>query len=342
MSKTIENKHKHMIKKFDIVNQLFNELSKFKTKRYTYLNSMYEDLVVTYDIGVISILGEYYVNKRSVSDYDMFTTCHNFNNKLNQCTIFLEDISNPKPNSKVGKLIKQYNSICIESSVNSYEYSTCSSCGGYMDHTDTHNEITCNNCGLVLDFHDHQEEIDTNKISCYDTSRHCRFWVQRIQAKECTEIPRECIDGVTSCIRRDCISDKRIKCSNIRSYLKEMKFTEYNDHIPLIRQNITGIIPPQLDHNELRKLYNIFDKSISAYDRIKPDGKSNTMYYPYIIFKILCITLQPGLRKKQILECIHLQSRSTLITNDNIWEKICKEIMITYEPTDKCVQDICT
>ena len=65
------------------------------------------------------------------------------------------------------------------------------------------------------------------------------------------------------------------------------------------------------------------------------NNKTNTIYYPYIIYKILEAILSSGNRKYLILECIHLQSRETLIVNDKIWEKICKYIDITYIPTDK-------
>ena len=104
---------------------------------------------------------------------------------------------------------------------------------------------------------------------------------------------------------------------------------------------ITGIVPPQLTQRELRKLYNLFDKSVSGFNIIKPITKSNTMYYPYIIYKILEIIISDSSRKRKILECIHLQSRDTLIANDTLWEKICKTIIeLEYIPTDRNSQRI--
>jgi hypothetical protein len=96
-------------------------------------------------------------------------------------------------------------------------------------------------------------------------------------------------------------------------------------------------VPPQLTRDETRQLHNIFDKCVNEYENVKPIGKRNKMYYPYIIYKILDhIITKNGIRKKRILECIHLQSRDTLITNDNIWEKICENIDgVDYKPTDK-------
>jgi hypothetical protein len=42
------------------------------------------------------------------------------------------------------------------------------------------------------------------------------------------------------------------------------------------------------------------------------------------------------LRKSQILACIHLQSRDTLINNDHIFKPICARIPeFKYIPTDR-------
>ena len=85
----------------------------------------------------------------------------------------------------------------------------------------------------------------------------------------------------------------------------------------------------------------MFDKSVNSFDIVKPVDKSNTMYYPYIIYKILDLIVKNGVRKKRILECIHLQSRDTLITNDNLWECICAILPgLNYRPTDRNDQKI--
>ena len=110
----------------------------------------------------------------------------------------------------------------------------------------------------------------------------------------------------------------------------------------LIKKIITGIAPPQLTDAELRKLYNLFNKVVGAFEETKQSDKCNTLYYPYLIYKILEYILPSDIRKKKILECIHLQSRDTLITNDTQWEKICQLMPtdIEYTPTDRSSQII--
>ena len=211
-------------------------------------------------------------------------------------------------------------------------------------------ELVCENCGYVTVLYGsvvenaqyYSPESHGGKHGRYDPSRHCKFWVLRIQAKENTAISKKCLDQVLYCIKRDNITDSRkLLCSQIRLYLKETRFTDYNDHIPLIRKILTGVSPPQLTREELIKLYNLFDKAVTTFELTKPEGKSNTMYYPYIIYKILDLIIRNSNRKRRILECIHLQSRDTLIANDIQWELICAEVpCLEYKSTDRNDQEV--
>ena len=114
--------------------------------------------------------------------------------------------------------------------------------------------------------------------------------------------------------------------------------SKLNDHIPLIKKIITGYIPPQLNHKELHLLFNYFDKATKIYNQIKPKEKSNSLYYPFLIWKILDLIIEDLQKKKELLSCIHLQSYETLIDNDKIWNQICKHNdKFIYKPTDKYI-----
>ena len=82
-----------------------------------------------------------------------------------------------------------------------------------------------------------------------------------------------------------------------------------------------------------------FDKVIRIFDEIKPPGKTNCPYHPYFIYKIIDQIIKSDddkIRKSQILSCIHLQSRETLVQNDLLFDIICKRIPeFTYKPTDR-------
>ena len=62
--------------------------------------------------------------------------------------------------------------------------------------------MVCEKCGMINEmlgtvFEDDQfyyQEGNRSKHGTYDPSKHCKFWVERIQARENTEIPSEIIE----------------------------------------------------------------------------------------------------------------------------------------------------
>jgi hypothetical protein len=313
-------------------------------------------------LSVISLLSTYYIKESdSISEvYNMTLMSEDYVGKLYKCMEFVESIyqyikinttsTDKWPHlSKLAKLTDEFNKSNINMYIKTINYDVCK-CGSVMKIFPELSELICPSCGSIVILHGtvfedtqfYYQEGQRSKHGCYDPSRHCKFWVQRIQANDNIVIDKGCIDAIMKCIKRDGITDnRRLLCSQIRGYLKETGFTEYNNHVPMIRKIITGQIPPQLTQDELRRLYNLFNKAIHAFESIKPPDKSNMKYYPYIIFKILDLILESGVRKKKIIECIHLQSRETLIANDNIWENICKIVKeLKYVPTDRFMYSI--
>lgn len=371
MRGTIESNHSNILSKIETIGRAINILETFDLTtvnsttrdKFKYITGIYNEMKENYEMEVVGVLSKYYdihnleetEHNDDMSDiYGMFITSNNYIGKLSQCMKFVEDLhsyikcysNNKDDKSKSSELIiliKKFKISIISTQIAEIKYDICV-CGGNMKLFPNSSELVCIVCGEVSmlygtvfeDMPCYNQEGQSSRHGYYDPSRHCKFWVYRIQAKENTEIPKTIVDQLTYCINRDGIKDcRRLLCSQLRVYLKETHNTEYNDHVPLIRKIITGIAPPQLASEELRNLYNLFDKSVNSFDTVKPCAKSNTMYYPYIIYKILDLVVDNGLRKKKILECIHLQSRETLITNDNIWESICKITPgLMYRPTD--------
>jgi hypothetical protein len=372
---TIEINHSNFLLKLKILDNAMAELQTFDFVReinntardkFKYAQSTYNDVKNSYEMDVVGALTDYYevedsvVKKLDTPDtYGMRIVSNNYNGKLIQCMNFVEHICDHLMAEMGGRYEKTISILCtsvrnfkrskISTHIKEIAYDICA-CGSKMKIYPTTSEIVCEACGESLKlygtvFEDTQfynQEGQHSKHGNYDPSRHCKFWVYRIQAKKNADIPKECTDAITYCIKRDGVKDARkLLCSQIRLYLKETHNTEYNDHVPLIRKIITGIAPPQLTCDELRMLYNLFDKAVNIYEMIKPPEKSNTMYYPYIIYKILDFNLPNNTRKRLILECIHLQRRDTLIANDNLWGEICKILIgLPYKPTDRNDQRI--
>jgi hypothetical protein len=217
----------------------------------------------------------------------------------------------------------------------------------------TNSEMVCTFCGLTETLHgtvleDEQfyfQEGHRAKHGSYDPSKHCRFWIERIQGRETKDIPEEVLNDIKKCIKDNNIRNiEDITCDSIRNYLSYTNNTSYNKHIPLIRKIITGEPPAQLTDPELQIIQIYFDKVIRIYDDIKPITKTSVPYHPYLIYKILEHILHTKARDEgyksreriiKVMSCIHLQARDTLIENDKMWKKICDYIVdIKYRPTD--------
>jgi hypothetical protein len=260
----------------------------------------------------------------------------------------LDDITFQKIYKKILQLINNYKKTKLIYHIDDIEYDICD-CGNKMIIQANTSELLCTKCGSVITLlgsvfennQFYQQESQKFPHGSYDPNRHCKFWIDRIQAKENTIISESVLNKIRECIKRDKIENwKNISIDQFRLYLKQTKLTKYNDHIPLIKKMITGYIPPQLDHKELHLLFNYFDKATKIYNEIKPKEKSNSLYYPFIIWKLLDLIITPINKKKELLSCIHLQSYETLIDNDKIWYQICKyNDKFVYKPTDKSILD---
>jgi hypothetical protein len=247
---------------------------------------------------------------------------------------------------KVFQLINQYKKTQIIYNIEDIEYDLCS-CGNKMIIQSNTSELLCINCGSIHTLigsvfensQFYQQEGNRFAHGTYDPNRHCKFWIDRIQARENTMIDDLSINKIKICIKKDKIENlKNISIDQFRIYLKQTKLSKLNDHIPLIKKIITGYIPPQLSHKELHLLFNYFDKATKIYNQIKPKEKSNSLYYPFLIWKILDLIISDTQKKKELLSCIHLQSYETLIDNDKIWYQICKHNdKFIYRPTDKSI-----
>jgi len=101
---------------------------------------------------------------------------------------------------------------------------------------------------------------------------------------------------------------------------------------------------------ELQLITMYFDKVIRIYEEIKPSDKTNVPYHPYLIYKIIEHILSTDKnqtyyskkRMNNILSYIHLQSRETLIENDNTWREITTFMPeVKYKPTDRNAEILC-
>ena len=366
---TIETTNNSIIIKINSIKNLVNIFKPHSTIDGNLIDALSEE----YIMGSINILSDYFLiseKYKSVKEsekneittkkeqfynrYQSFIRKENFISKLDKymCNIkkYIPHITDKLILQNVYTIIRSFNNSTINKNIKEMQYDLCV-CLNKMDVDAISSTLICKNCGLTNElygtvFEDEQfyyQEGQRSKHGTYDPSKHCRFWVDRIQARETTEIPESVIKSIKDCIIRDKIKNKNyINCDQIRKYLQHTSNSKYNDHIPLIRKLLTGVIPPQLTDYEMQLIHIYFDKVIHIFDEIKPQNKTNCPYNPYFIYKIIEQIIKKDsdrIRKSKILSCIHLQSRETLIQNDLIWEIICGRIEeFTYIPTDRSNQ----
>jgi hypothetical protein len=358
------------------INAIYDILNLFKLNKIQINNKIQisiDELNEEYEMGSITILSNYFLasltysnekdiqKKKSIQkkkdihflQYQNFIQKENFISKLNRILektkIYTSSIDKITL-KEFYKIYKIYNNSTVQKTIREVSYEVCG-CGSNMIIDANSSMLICTNCGLSKElygtvFEDDQfyyQEGQRTKHGTYDPSKHCRFWVERIQARETTEIPELIITNIKKCILYDKIKNKnQVTCVLLRKYLRYTRNSKYNEHVPLIRKIITGIIPPQLTDYEMQLIHIYFDKVIHIFEEIKPPQKTNCPYHPYFIYKIIeqiMKTDKDKLRKSKILSCIHLQSRSTLVTNDSLWYLICVHITeFNYLPTDRCKQ----
>lgn len=221
-------------------------------------------------------------------------------------------------------------------------------CGGKLESMYRISDRICMSCGglaagvgILTDdiIEGYSMGSKKQKNSGHDTSRHWRLWVQRVQASEKYETP----EIVKEVVRNGFLSQgireaSRMHCCLIRMYLKNAGLTVHNDHVPSIRKEVCGIVPPQLTYEENCRSELIFCRACEIYMEIKPPDANNNPYYPYYMRKIWECILPDGDRKNRMIDCIHLQGHDTLVKNDRQWEQICERLgdpAIVYRPTNR-------
>lgn len=359
MSSTIETANTNILTKISELKSILSVYNQYdlETKDnelIEQLEKQINEIEISYETGSIDILSQYHKNKHDIErkneiyeKYMKYITLENFINKLKRIYNICSRLQRTYKidDKELYNSFSNYEMMPITIQYDNKANKKCK-CGNEFTIEEKTSEYICHNCGSVerlfgIVFEDEQfyfQEGQRTKHGKYDPTKHCKFWVDRIQAKENTEIPNKVIEKVKHCLKRDSIWLDQITSPMIRSYLKELRLTKYNDHIALIRKIITGMEPEQLTDLELRLVYIYFSRVIQIYNKTKPDNKPNCPYHPFFIYKILEQILkepEQEARKKNIISYIHLQSRETLIENDIIWKSICNEIdEFEYVPTD--------
>ena len=353
MTKPIEIIHQNFETKLNTVEEILDRVD--PNWQQNLENHVFLNLKQEYIENATSILCDYFLQYTSagkcavVERYMQMIISKDFITKLNEFVSLVKfRISKTKMDIETQLLFKTFANTSIDTDVRRTDYKECGNCKNRMVLDPQHSELRCQKCdytlvlkGTVFDeSHMYTADGVLAKRGAYETSRHCRDHLDRILAIKNPNMPDEVWEKIQMWIQRNNFEyPKKISYADYRRCLKEIKETRWNEHVPFIRQSISGISPKRLYHNEVQLLLIYFDKAVTAFNKIKEGERANLKYYPYFIFKIiemiLCKPEDSG-RLKSIIDCIHFQRDNTIVANDRLWASICNEVPeFCFKKTDK-------
>lgn len=327
--------HQSVIEKFDHLIRLCELLQAD--------DASIQDLYASYTLGTVSILARTddssIQREQALAIYRGITQYITNSNVVSNMDIAFRGLSlryklQRRKSKEVENLLDAYASVSIQTAITSVDFTTCE-CGGVMGVESDISSLVCKRCGLIQKLHGVVFDSAMSRTHTnYDSTKHGKAWMDKIQAREDTDVT-EVAAAVLECARNDRIIATNLSCELIRIYLKRVKMTKYNDHVPAIRKHITGISPPQFTESEQKKINMYFDRAIHIFNKLKSGEKPNAPYHPYFLYKIIEQVVTTD-KRAEILSCIHLQSPVTLCRHDLLWKLICAEIPeFKYMPTVK-------
>jgi hypothetical protein len=327
-----------------------------------------ETLEMKYHLAVVSVLSSYYSDDKNEESktrtYYQIITSENFVAKINDITNTCKTTINtlykvfqlkicPKQETReyeyrmddISRRIDSSYNIEIPLTVEKRNYEYC--CSQKMIVLPETSQLECELCYKIKNitgcvFRDDQfypQDGQKAKHGGYDTARHYKFWIERLQAVESKTFIPDILDKIAYVIKRDKYESWELTCERMRSILKDPKVCspKLNEHAPLLVKIFGGQAPPLLDFQENKTIAIRFNKAMGLYDVVMP-GDGNKPYYPYFIYKIIEYEFRNNTAKLRLLDYIHLQSRDTVIKNDKIFEQMClladPDDGLIYSPTD--------
>ena len=209
-------------------------------------------------------------------------------------------------------------------------WGSCPACDVEMTFYQNEALLGCPRCGyeefILVDSEKPSYKDPPREITyfAYKKINHFNEWLAQFQAKENTDIPQDIIEAVMRELRKERISDpKKVKKDKIREVLQKLKFAKMYDHVQQIKNRIQQQMTMLTLSKEMEeKLQHMFKEIQPAFIKYCPTNRSNFLSYPYVLYK-LCQLLEMD----EFLPCFQLlKSREKLYQQDQVWQKICKEM----------------
>jgi len=214
----------------------------------------------------------------------------------------------------------------------------CPQCGAMYARVfdESASEEICRECGAVeyilgdeVGFKEEQE-IEKHIVYSYKRENHFNEWISQFQAKESTTVPEDVIAKLRTEFRKQKVKDlSEITHEKVKGLLKKLNYAKYYEHVPYIATIVSGITPPTMPQALEDKLRLMFHAIQAPFEKHKPLNRKNFLSYSFVLYKMCEL-----LGEDQYLPCFPLlKSREKLYVQDQIWKKICDELLWQFIPT---------
>jgi len=214
----------------------------------------------------------------------------------------------------------------------------CRQCGAMYSRMfdESVSEEICRECGNVeyilgdeVGFKEEQE-IEKHIVYSYKRENHFNEWISQFQAKESTHVPKDVIEKLRTEFKKQKLKDlSEITHEKVKALLKKLNYAKYYEHVPYIATIVSGITPPTMPQALEDKLRLMFHAIQAPFEKHKPANRKNFLSYSFVLYKMCEL-----LGEDQYLPCFPLlKSREKLYVQDQIWKKICEELLWQFIPT---------
>lgn len=351
---TLDHKHKEMLEQFqknkDSVIPELKEKRNILKQRLKNAKTTDERLELQDEINKLKIdikklvkqEKEYFLNNSKIifEYFEKKDTISKGTNEKKRLDEFF-NIKNTKQdkNEKINSDVQKYLSNIDESFIDQTQFvhndNVCKYCyKGELIPVEHEGILICNKCSKQVKYLIENEKPsykEPPKEVCfyaYKRINHFREILAQFQAKETTQIPDEVLENVKNQIKKERIELSQITNKTAKEILKKLGYNKYYEHIPFIKDKL-GIRPPVMSPELEEKLCNLFMEIQRPYAKYCPDDRVNFLNYYYTVYK-LCELLD----QRQFLPYFPmLKDRQKRIEQDEIWQKICKDLDWRYIPT---------
>jgi hypothetical protein len=164
----------------------------------------------------------------------------------------------------------------------------------------------------------------------YRRINHFTEVLNKLQAKQTTDIPEEVMAGVRLELRKQRVTDfHTVTKQQIRVLLRKTGHDKYYDYDQFILSLLTGTPSDQLHPDTVEYLNQLFNEASSMWFIHRPEKRSSLISYPYICYKLFeLLNLDEWMAR-----CELVKTRERLVEYDKVWKNICTDLRWEYIPT---------